>query len=140
MILGNTRDETRAFIDPRGPKLAGLDWSNLAERLAPEVRIDLDLPWVVAQYRARFPEWSAERVFYAASTAGRSWPGQVIEADARAAAGASGPGSTSSTARRRSIRCAARRTPTTCPMSSARSTPRAADRGPTGARARSARR
>jgi para-nitrobenzyl esterase len=88
MILGNTRDETRAFIDPRGPKLAGLDWSNLAERLAPEVRIDLDLPWVVGQYRARFPEWSAERVFYAASTAGRSWPGQVIEADARAAAGA----------------------------------------------------
>jgi para-nitrobenzyl esterase len=86
MILGNTHDETRAFIDPRGPKLAGLDWSNLAERLAPEVRIDLDLPWVVAQYRARFPNWSAERVFYAASTAGRSWPGQVIEADARVAA------------------------------------------------------
>jgi para-nitrobenzyl esterase len=52
------------------------------------VRIDLDLPWVVAQYRAKFPDWSAERVFYAASTAGRSWPGQVIEADARAAAGA----------------------------------------------------
>jgi para-nitrobenzyl esterase len=27
-----------------------------------------------------------ERVFYAATTAGRSWPGQVIEADARAKA------------------------------------------------------
>jgi para-nitrobenzyl esterase len=88
MILGNTRDETRAFIDPRGPKLAGLDWSNLAERLAPEIRIDLDPHWVVAQYRGQFPDWSPERVFYAASTAGRSWPGQVIEADARAAAGA----------------------------------------------------
>jgi para-nitrobenzyl esterase len=88
MILGNTRDETRAFIDPRGPKLAGLDWSNLGERLAPEIRIDLDPQWVTGQYRARFPEWSPERVFYAASTAGRSWPGQVIEADARAAAGA----------------------------------------------------
>lgn len=88
MILGNTRDETRAFIDPRGPKLAGLDWSNLPERLAPEIVIDLDPRWVVAQYRERFPRWSAERVFYAATTAGRSWPGQVIEADARAAAGA----------------------------------------------------
>ena len=88
MILGNTRDETRAFIDPRGPKPAGLSWDNLAARLAPEIRIDLDPQWVVDQYRARFPEWSPERVFYAATTAGRSWPGQVIEADARAAAGA----------------------------------------------------
>jgi para-nitrobenzyl esterase len=88
MILGNTRDETRAFIDPRGPKLAGLDWSNLAERLAPEIRIDLEPHWVAAQYRAQFPDWSPERVFYAATTAGRSWPGQVIEADERAAAGA----------------------------------------------------
>jgi para-nitrobenzyl esterase len=88
MILGNTRDETRAFIDPRGPKLTGLDWSNLAERLAPEIRIDHDPHWVVAQYRQQYPDWTPERVFYAATTAGRSWPGQVIEADARAAAGA----------------------------------------------------
>ena len=88
MILGNTRDETRAFVDPRGPVVQGLDWSNLPERLAPQIRIDLDPRWVVAQYRARFPEWSAARVFYAATTAGRSWPGQVIEADERARAGA----------------------------------------------------
>lgn len=88
MILGNVRDETRAFIDPRGPRLAALDWNNLASRIAPEIKIDLDPVWVVAQYRARFPQWSAERVFYAATTAGRSWPGQVIEADARARAGA----------------------------------------------------
>jgi para-nitrobenzyl esterase len=88
MILGNTRDETRAFIDPRGPRLAGLDWSNLAERIAPEIRIDLDPHWVVTQYRQQYPAWPPERVFYAATTAGRSWPGQVIEADARATAGA----------------------------------------------------
>ncbi|QAY76011.1 carboxylesterase/lipase family protein [Sphingosinicella sp. BN140058] len=86
MMLGNTRDETRAFIDPKGPKLAGLDWSNLAERMTPELRMDLPPEWIVAQYRARFPDWSPERVFYAATTAGRSWPGQVIEADVRAAA------------------------------------------------------
>jgi para-nitrobenzyl esterase len=88
MILGNVHDETRAFIDPRGAKLRGLDWSNLAERIAPEIRIDLDPRWVMAQYRDHYPDWSPERVFYAATTAGRSWPGQVIEADARAAAGA----------------------------------------------------
>ncbi|WP_191993020.1 carboxylesterase/lipase family protein [Sphingomonas parva] len=86
MILGNTRDETRAFIDPRGPKLAGLDWSNLAERIAPELKMDIHPEWVVGQYRQHYPSWSAERIFYAATTAGRSWPGQVLEADARAAA------------------------------------------------------
>lgn len=88
MILGNTREETRAFLDPRGPKLKGLDWANLAERMAREVKIDLDPEWVVDQYRAREPGWSVEQVFYAATTAGRSWPGQVIEADERAKAGA----------------------------------------------------
>lgn len=88
MMLGNTSDETRAFIDPKGAKLRGLDWSNLAERLGPELRMDLLPEWVVAQYRARYPDWSAKRIFYAASTAGRSWPGQVIEAEARARAGA----------------------------------------------------
>ncbi|MBT0671688.1 carboxylesterase/lipase family protein, partial [Novosphingobium profundi] len=89
MILGNTREETRAFLDPRGPRLAGLDWDNLAERIGREIKIDLDPVWVTAQYRAHFPDWSAERIYYAATTAGRSWPGQVIEADERARAGAS---------------------------------------------------
>lgn len=88
MILGNTADETRAFIDPRGPKLRGLDWSNIAPRIAAEVKIDLDPEWVVARYRAQYPDWSPERLFYAATTAGRSWPGQVIEADERVRAGA----------------------------------------------------
>ena len=86
MILGNTTQETRAFIKPDGPVVSGLDWSNIADRLAPQIRIDLRPDWVIAQYRAKFPEWSPKQVFYAATTAGRSWPGQVIEADARAAA------------------------------------------------------
>jgi para-nitrobenzyl esterase len=86
MILGNTRDETRAFIDPESERVRTLDWSNLAERMAPDLRVDISPEWVVAQYRQHFPDWSPERVFYAATTAGRSWPGQVIEADARARA------------------------------------------------------
>jgi para-nitrobenzyl esterase len=88
MILGNTRDETRAFIDPESEKVRSLAWDNLAERLAPELRVDIHPEWVVAQYRRQFPDWSPERIFYAATTAGRSWPGQVIEADLRAQAGA----------------------------------------------------
>jgi para-nitrobenzyl esterase len=88
MILGNTREETRAFLNPRGPKLQGLDWSNLAERILPEIKIDLDPVWVVEQYRRHQPSWTPEQVYYAATTDGRSWPGQLIEADERAAAGA----------------------------------------------------
>ena len=88
MILGNTTDETRAFINPEGPVLQGIDWSNLAERIRPNIRVDLRPDYVVQQYRKHFPDWSAEQVFYAATTDGRSWPGQFIEADERAKAGA----------------------------------------------------
>ncbi|RHW16877.1 carboxylesterase/lipase family protein [Sphingomonas gilva] len=88
LILGNTHDETRAFIDPNGPKLAGLGWDNIAARIAPELRIDVLPEWVVAQYRARFPAMSPTDLFYAATTAGRSWRGQVIEAEERAKASA----------------------------------------------------
>lgn len=88
MILGNMTDETRAFIRPDGPVVRGLNWQNIAVRMAPQIRIDLKPQWVVDQYRARFPNWSPQQLFYAATTAGRSWPGQVIEADARARAGA----------------------------------------------------
>ncbi|RYY25192.1 MAG: carboxylesterase/lipase family protein [Sphingomonadales bacterium] len=86
MILGNTRDETRAFIGP--DKMKGLSWDNIAARMAPELRMDLLPEWIVSEYRAHFPSDTPEQLFYRATTAGRSWPGQVIEADARAAAGA----------------------------------------------------
>lgn len=88
MMLGNVRDETRAFIAPDSAKVRGLDWGNIAERMAPELRVDILPEWVVAQYRAQFPSWTPEDVFYAATTAARSWRGQVIEAEARARAGA----------------------------------------------------
>jgi len=90
MILGNVRDEARAFISPDSPKVRAIDWSTLAAALAPELRIDVLPEWVVAEYRAHFPDWSPTEVFYAATTAGRSWRGQVIEAEARAAANAPG--------------------------------------------------
>ena len=88
MLLGNTRDETRAFIDPALERIRTLNWDNLAARLAPELKIDVLPEWVVAEYRARFPVDTPQELFYRATTAGRSWRGQVIEADARAAAGA----------------------------------------------------
>jgi para-nitrobenzyl esterase len=87
LLLGNTRDETRAFYRPDHPKLVGLDWGNLAERMAGELRIDAHPEWVVAEYRRMFPAYSAEQVFFAATTAGRSWRAQLIEAEERARAG-----------------------------------------------------
>jgi para-nitrobenzyl esterase len=88
MVMGNTHDETRAFIDPNGPKAQGISWDNLAERIAPELRIDALPEWVVREYREHFPAMTPVDVFYAATTAGRSWRGQVIEAEERAKAGA----------------------------------------------------
>ena len=84
MVLGNTHDETRAFI-PR-ERLAGLTWDNLAQRMAPELKVDILPEWVVAEYRRLFPSYTPEQLFYAATTAGRSWRGQVEEAEARARA------------------------------------------------------
>jgi para-nitrobenzyl esterase len=88
MIIGNTREETLGFMgdDPRNH---GLTWDSLAARLTPGVmRIDITPEAVIAGYRAMHPDWSPDRVLIAATTAGRSWRGAVIEAEERARAGA----------------------------------------------------
>ena len=90
MMLGNVHDETRAFISPDSDKVKGLNWDNLATGIAAELPVDILPEWVVAEYRAHFPTWSPTEIFYGATTAGRSWRGQVIEAEARARAGAPG--------------------------------------------------
>jgi len=87
MILGNTQDETRGFIARDGAAMRGLGWDNLAQRMTSELRIDVSPEWVVAAYRRQFPTWTPVDIFYAATTAARSWRGQVIEAEARARAG-----------------------------------------------------
>lgn len=89
MMLGNAVAEARAFFPAGHAKLQGLNWNNLSERLAPELRIDIKADWVVAQFRKRYPDYSPADLFFAAITTGRSWRGQVIEAEERAKAGAS---------------------------------------------------
>ena len=84
MLLGNTVMETRAFYPPDGRVLSGLDWGNLAERIAPEMRIDAHPGWVVEQFRARYPDAQPIELFHRIVTAARSWRGQVEEAEARA--------------------------------------------------------
>ncbi len=88
LLLGNTVAETRAFYPNKHAKLNGLNWSNVAERLGPELRVDISPSLVVERYRVWFPEKSATEIFIAATTASRSWRGQIIEAELRAQAGA----------------------------------------------------
>ncbi|TPE60600.1 carboxylesterase/lipase family protein [Sandaracinobacter neustonicus] len=89
LVLGNTVAETRAFFPPGHPKRAGLDWGNLPTRLGPELRVDVDPDWVVAQFRAHEPAITPDALFIRATSAARSWRGQLIEAEERARAGAS---------------------------------------------------
>jgi len=86
MLLGNTRDEARAFLPAE--RLADLTWDNLPARMAPELRVDIHPEWVAAQFRARYPALSPREILWAAVTAGRSWRGQIEEAEARARADA----------------------------------------------------
>ncbi len=88
MMMGNCISEARAFYAPDHPKLTGLNWDNLPARLGPELRIDINPDWVVTQFRSKYPKASPSDIFYQAVTAGRSWRGQVIEAEERAKAGA----------------------------------------------------
>ena len=87
MMLGNTVSETRAFYAADSRVLAGLDFANLADRVSPEMRIDIAPHWVVAQFRERYPQATALQLFHRIVTAARSWRGQVEEAEARARAG-----------------------------------------------------
>jgi para-nitrobenzyl esterase len=84
MLLGNTVAETRAFYPPEGRVLKGLTFANLAERIGPEMRVDIAPDWVVAQFRARYPDAAPLELFHRIVTAARSWRGQVEEAEARA--------------------------------------------------------
>jgi para-nitrobenzyl esterase len=84
MIIGNTHDETRGLIG-RDPTAWLLDWNTLPARLEREMRIDIDPDIVMREYRRLYPTLSAVDVFFAATTAARSWRGAIVEAELRAA-------------------------------------------------------
>jgi para-nitrobenzyl esterase len=86
MILGNTHDETRSLIGRGDPSIFELTWETLQPKLEANSPFmgDLDRRKVIAAYRAWYPHYSPADVFFAATTASRSWRGQVIEAERRA--------------------------------------------------------
>ncbi|CAD7720724.1 Para-nitrobenzyl esterase [Xanthomonas hydrangeae] len=87
LVIGNTRDETRAFLGNDAKNFA-LNWDELPAKLETQQYVDLLPQLVIAEYRRLYPQYSPSDVFFAATTAGRSWRGAVEEAEARARQGA----------------------------------------------------
>jgi para-nitrobenzyl esterase len=87
MILGNTHDETRLLIGGSDPSTFTLTWETLPAKLAQHAQFlgDLNLDEVIRKYRTMYPAYSPSDVFFAVTTASRSWRGQLIEAERRAA-------------------------------------------------------
>ncbi len=87
MIIGNTHDETRAFLGG-DPTNFTVDWAGLPAKLTQaNMRVDIDPATVIAEYRRLYPAYSASDVLFAATTAARSWRAAIIEAEERAKAG-----------------------------------------------------
>lgn len=87
MMIGNTHDETRGFVGA-DRALFSLTWDEVPARLATAMRVDVLPERVVAEYRRLYPNYSPSDVYFAASTAARSWRGALIELEARANANA----------------------------------------------------
>ena len=87
MIVGNTHDETRAFLGGDAANHA-FTWDTLPERLEQEMVSDIDRDLVIRRYREIYPNYTPSEVFFAATTAGRSWRGHLIQAEERARIGA----------------------------------------------------
>jgi para-nitrobenzyl esterase len=87
MILGNAHDETRLLIGASDPKLFSLTWEELPARLERYRQFlgTLQTADIVSDYRRWYPAYSASDVFFAVTTAFRSWHGMVIESERRAA-------------------------------------------------------
>jgi para-nitrobenzyl esterase len=85
MILANTHDET---VTSAAGKTGGLTWEQAPEALKASVGQYLGAyspEQIIRRYREIYPDRDAAHVVVAAAVAFRAWPGQVIEADRRAA-------------------------------------------------------
>jgi para-nitrobenzyl esterase len=83
LIIGNTHDETGFWLD-KVLKAGDTTWDNLPARLAQQIVKDVDPVWLAGEYRKLYPQRSAGQILLAASTAARSWPGHLIQAEERA--------------------------------------------------------
>ncbi len=87
IMIGNTRDETRGFVG-NDRTLFAMSWEELPARLADGMRVDILPSHVIETYQRLYPGIGASDLYFAATTASRSWRGAVIELEERAKAGA----------------------------------------------------
>ena len=83
LLIGNTHDETALWIGDI-LKRGDTTWDNLAQRIAANSTKDVSPAYIVRRYRELYPEKTPGQVLLAATTAGRSWPGHLIQAEERA--------------------------------------------------------
>lgn len=86
MLIGNTHDETRAFLggDESNFKVT---WEQLPEKLIPNMRVDIQPETVIEKYRKLYPDLTPSDLLFKITTASRSWRGAIIEAEERAKSG-----------------------------------------------------
>ncbi|WP_310535037.1 carboxylesterase family protein [Novosphingobium sp.] len=87
LIVGNTHDETGYWLE-KSLKAGDTTWDNLPARLGQQIVKDVDPVWLIGEYRKLYPDRSPGQILLAASTAARSWPGHLIQAEERAKIGA----------------------------------------------------
>ena len=88
MVMGNTREETGSLIARGDPAIFDLGWDTLPARLERDLVSDVDVHNAIRLYRRLYPDLSPAQVFLRATSAGRSWRAQLMEAEARARQGA----------------------------------------------------
>ncbi|HVU32211.1 MAG TPA: carboxylesterase/lipase family protein [Opitutaceae bacterium] len=91
MVLGNTHDETRNLIGQGNPAMFALTWETLPQAIVQSVKPfigELSPETIIAKYRQWYPAYTASDVFFAVTTAARSWKGMVLESERRARQGA----------------------------------------------------
>jgi para-nitrobenzyl esterase len=87
MVMGNTREETGSLIGLGDASILQLTWDQLPARLERDMVTDIDVVHVIRMYRELYPAITPAQLFFRATTSGRSWRAQVIEAEARARQG-----------------------------------------------------
>jgi para-nitrobenzyl esterase len=87
MVLGNTHDETRLLIGGGNHALFDLTWEALPAAIAASAKQfigGLTPETIIAEYRKLYPAYAPADVFFAVTTAARSWKGMVQESERRA--------------------------------------------------------
>jgi para-nitrobenzyl esterase len=88
MVMGDTHDETTGLIGAGDPTTFSLNWETVPGKLTQQVKQfigGLAPETIVAQYRRLYPDFTPSDVFFAATTAARSWKGFVLESQSRVA-------------------------------------------------------